>query len=289
MKSVGIVAYTDYLTDARVTRHAEAACQAGYAVDVFTPAGRGRKGRLAANGVTVHRLRGRYYRGSAKVLYVLSYANFLIRCLVQVTRIHLRNPFRVIQVCNMPDVLVFSTALAKLMGAKIVLDIHDPMPRTYMAKFPASAGQGAYRLILWLERLSAAFADRVMTVHEPVKRDILLKDGIPPDKVSVVANFPDEGIFRVQAPYDISLPLRMVYYGTVSARFGLEGVLSAIVGVRQKDRLCSKSGSTSWGSAPPSSSRTPPTRCASCRGSSAGIISAWSPTSLPPRRTICCQ
>ena len=237
MKSVGIVAYTDYQTDARVTRHAEAACRAGYAVDVFTPSGGGQRGRQAANGVSVLRLRGRYYRGSAKLLYLLSYANFLVRCLVRITRIHLRNPYRVIQVCNMPDVLVFSAALAKLMGANIVLDIHDPMPRTYLAKFPDSAGKVSVRLILWLEKLSAAFADRIMTVHEPVKRDILLKDGIPPDKVSVVANFPDEEIFRVQAPYEIGLPVRMVYYGTISARFGLEDVLSAIAGVRGRDRL----------------------------------------------------
>jgi len=237
MKSVGIVAYTDYQTDARVTRHAEAACRAGYAVDVFTPSGGGQRGRQAANGVSVLRLRGRYYRGSAKLLYLLSYANFLVRCLVRITRIHLRSPYRVIQVCNMPDVLVFSAALAKLMGAKIVLDIHDPMPRTYLAKFPDSAGKVSVRLILWLEKLSAAFADRVMTVHEPVKRDILLKDGIPPEKVSVVANFPDEEIFRVQAPYEIGLPVRMVYYGTISARFGLEDVLSAIAGVRGRDRL----------------------------------------------------
>jgi glycosyltransferase involved in cell wall biosynthesis len=137
----------------------------------------------------------------------------------------------------MPDFLVFSAVFAKLTGAKIILDIHDPMPRIYMTKFPGSGRKRLYHLILWLEKLSAAFADKVLTVHEPVKRDILLRDGIPAGKISVVANFADDRIFAVHDPYTIDLPLRMIYYGTVSARFGFEGVLSAIRRVRQRDKL----------------------------------------------------
>jgi len=237
MKSICIIAYTDYLTDARVMRQAESACHAGYAVDVITPISRGQEEKLVSNHVTIHRLRTGQYRGSEKTLYVLSYLDFFIRCLVRISRLHIKNNYRIIQVCNMPDFLVFSAVFAKLTGAKIILDIHDPMPQTYMAKFPGSGRRGFYHLILWLEKLSAAFSDRVITVHEPVKRDILLRDGIPAGKISVVANFADEGIFRVHDPYTIDLPIRMIYYGTVSARFGFEGVLSAIRKVRQMDKL----------------------------------------------------
>jgi glycosyltransferase involved in cell wall biosynthesis len=237
MTSICIIAYTDYLTDARVMRQAESAREAGYAVDVVTPRSPGQNGTLASNGITVHRLRAHQYQGIRKGAYVLSYLGFFFRCLGRVSRLQVAKGFSVIQVCNMPDFLVFCAVFAKLTGARIILDIHDPMPRTYLAKFPGSGRRGFYQLILCLEKLSAAFADRVLTVHEPVKRDILVADGIPPDKISVIANFADNAIFRLRAGYAIGLPVRMVYYGTVATRFGFDGVLSAISAVRRRDGL----------------------------------------------------
>jgi hypothetical protein len=35
----------------------------------------------------------------------------------------------------MPDVLVFSSLVPKLLGAKVVLDLHDPMPELMEAIF----------------------------------------------------------------------------------------------------------------------------------------------------------
>lgn len=243
MRSICIVAYTDYATDARVTRQAEAAAEAGFDVDVLTP-GRPTPGGGPDEGtvgrLTVHRLGGRQYRGSRKGRYILGYAAFFLRCLIRISILQLRNKYRVVQVCNMPDVLVFAAVFAKLAGAKVLLDIHDPMPRLFAAKFPGPGAAAGAGLIRWLERRSAAFADGVLTVHEPIKRDLLVADGIPESKISVVANFPDDRLFRPVAPYRIEGPIRMVYYGTVAARFGFADVLAAIREVGTKDRLLFK-------------------------------------------------
>lgn len=240
MTPICIVAYTDYLTDARVMRLAESASRAGYSVDVITPGRRGQKRTTVFHGVTVHRLRTYQYRGTRKAAYVLSYAAFFALCLARLSRLQVQRGFRIVQVCNMPDFLVFAAAFAKLAGARVILDIHDPMPLISRAKFPGAARRGLYPLLLWQERISAAFADRILTVHEPLKRDVLIADGIAEEKISVIANFPDEGIFRGRGPDAVSLPLRMVYYGTISARFGLETALSAVHGLRQRDRLLFK-------------------------------------------------
>ena len=240
MKSICIIAYTDYLTDARVIRHAESASSAGYVVDVVTPIIRGQEKSLVLNQVTLHRLRATRYCGPEKGRYILSYINFFLRCVFRISWLHIKNKYRIIIVCNMPDFLVFSTAFAKLSGAKTVLDIHDPMPHIYMAKFSGSRRKHLYHLIILLEKLSAAFSDKVMTVSEPVKRDILLKDGIPADKIVVVTNFADEQIFKIHEDYSIGLPLRMIFYGTISARFGFEDVLSAINKVRHRDKISFK-------------------------------------------------
>lgn len=237
MTAICIVAYTDYVTDARVMRQAEAASEAGYAVDVLTPRGPGRPDNGAPGNITVHRLGGRQYRGSRKGRYLLSYLTFFVFCFVRISQLHLKNRYRIVQVCNMPDTLVFAAAFAKLMGARVLLDIHDPMPRLYAAKFPGPGAAVLSGLVRWLERSSAAFADHVLTVHEPIKRDLLVPDGIPEAKISVVANFADDRLFRATATYRVEWPIRMIYYGTVAARFGFGDVLAAIREVRRKDRL----------------------------------------------------
>lgn len=240
MKSICIIAYTDYLTDARVMRHAESVNEAGYMVDVITPITVGQEKTLSLNHVTLRRLRVKRYCGTEKKRYILSYISFFLHCVFRVSWMHIRKNYNIIMVCNMPDFLVFSTILGKMTGAKIILDIHDPMPQTYMAKFPGTRRKRFYNLILLLEKLSAAFSDKVMTVNEPVKREILLRDGIPAGKITVIANFADDRIFKIHDQYQIDLPIRMIYHGTISARFGFEAVLSAIHRARQKNKLSLK-------------------------------------------------
>jgi glycosyltransferase involved in cell wall biosynthesis len=90
------------------------------------------------------------------------------------------------------------------------------------------------------ERLSAAYADRVMTVSEPVKADILVHDGLDGRKIEVITNFPEESIFKATERYVVSYPIRMIYYGTIAKRFDLPGILSALAGVRHRDRITLK-------------------------------------------------
>jgi glycosyltransferase involved in cell wall biosynthesis len=156
------------------------------------------------------------------------------------TRLHLRFRFSVIQVCNIPDFLVFATVPAKLLGARVLLDIHDPMARLVRVKFPGASGGFFHRLALWQERLSAAYADGVMTVSDPVRADILVPDGLDERKIQVITNFPEGSIFRPTESYAVSDPIRMIYYGTIAKRFDLPGVLAALARVRRKGRITLK-------------------------------------------------
>ena len=62
-----------------------------------------------------------------------------------------------IHVNNMPDFLVFGTIVPWLFGTKVILDIHDPMPNTFASKFKGKERRLFYRVLLWQERLSAAY------------------------------------------------------------------------------------------------------------------------------------
>jgi len=234
---LGMIAFSDYAIDARVIRLAETAARNGYSVDLLTPRKRGAESRETVNRVNLYRLAVRPYEGPAAGGYVLAYLNFFVQCFLLISLLHLRKRYKIVHVHNMPDFLVFSTVLARILGARIILDIHDPMPETYLAKFPARKKGFLYDVLLLQERLSAAYATRVLTVHEPLKRDVLVKDGIRPDKISVVANFPDDEIFLPSDRFTGSRPLRILYYGTLDDRFGLEDALESLALIKARDSL----------------------------------------------------
>ena len=130
--------------------------------------------------------------------YVLSYLQFFLRCLLKTTWLQMKKRYRVVHVNNMPDFFVFCALLPKLMGARVILDIHDPMPNTFASKFKKGENALPFKLLLWEERVSAAFADQVLTVHDPVKDHVLVKQhGMSPASIKVIANFADDELFTL--------------------------------------------------------------------------------------------
>ena len=130
---------------------------------------------------------------------MLSYLEFFLRCLVKTTWLQLKKRYRVVHVNNMPDFFVFCALLPKLMGAKVILDIHDPMPNTFASKFKRGEEALLFRILLWEERISASFADQVLTVHDPVKDHVLVKQHhLPPESIEVIANFADDELFTLR-------------------------------------------------------------------------------------------
>lgn len=232
-----MIAYTNYEIDARVIRAAEAALQGGFAVDVLALRRQGQPAVETIYGVQVFRLGQGRHRGASRIKYLLSYFEFILRCVVASTRLFMSRRYKAIHVHNMPDVLVFAAFIPKLLGSKIILDIHDPMPETYSSKFGDVGQSAAGRILLWLERLSVAFADVTITVSEPVKRGVLVKRGYRPESIGVIANFADDEIFRPIAYPPVQEKVCFVFHGTILERYGLRTILDAVVLVRHRKRI----------------------------------------------------
>lgn len=232
-----MIAYTDYETDPRVMRAAETAAEAGFAVDVLALRRSGQPAEESRHGVRVIRVPQERYRGRLRAGYVLAYALFFWRCVAASTRLFTSRRYRVIHVHNMPDILVFSVVIPRLLGAKVILDIHDPMPETFGSKYPGTKGSVAYKGLLFLERLSVAFATRTVTVNEPVREQVLLKHGYRPDAIGVVANFADDRLFK-QMPYPvIAGRVRFVFHGTILERYGLRTLVEAVSLVKHRAKI----------------------------------------------------
>ena len=235
--SVLMIAYTNYQTDPRVIREAEAAVSGGFDVDFIALRRDGDPPRELIRRVRLIHLNQTRYRGGGVLWYVLAYLHFFFRCLLMTTWLQLKNRYRVVHVNNMPDFFVFCALLPKLMGARVILDIHDPMPNTFASKFRRGENALPFKLLLWQQRISAAFADQVLTVHDPVKYHVLVRQhGMSPAAIKVIGNFADDDLFT---PRDVQLDgrLRVSFHGTILERYGLRDVMHALAGMQHRDRI----------------------------------------------------
>jgi glycosyltransferase involved in cell wall biosynthesis len=220
------------LAETRVQREAEVLVKAGYEVDVICLRGIGHPPLERYRDVTIHRLPVRLNKSSLARQFI-AYLRFLILATARLTRLHLRTPYRSVQVHNVPDFLVFCALIPKLQGVPVILDLHDLMPEFFGGRFGSRRPLMA-RLIRKQERLACLFADHVITVSEHW-RQALIRRGVPRNKCSVVMNVADESVFvrrgrRQPPPGDF----RLIYHGTVTFRYGLDLAIQAISRLRDE-------------------------------------------------------
>jgi len=225
-----VIAYTYYIHDGRVKRHAEALARRGDQVDVICL---DKPSRL--NGVNIVGLDTPRYRGSSRSSYIGNYVYFFARAAVLAARMSIGKPYDVVIACTMPDAVVLCTVALRLRGTRVVLDVHDTMPELYRDKFGGRRGAFGARLLQIQERLSAACADRVLAVHDP-HRERLEQSGIRSEKIRVVMNAPDSRIFKFH-PRREAEPggtFTVACHGTVARRLGLDVAIKAMAILRER-------------------------------------------------------
>ena len=229
-----MIAYSTYVCDGRVKRHAEALVARGDTVDVIClDPGQ----PLEPSGVNVLAVHTPRYRGGSRSRYLLSYLSFFSAAVWIATRLSATRPYDLVIVCSIPDAAVLCALPLRCFGSKILLDIHDTMPELYQEKFGGRRGALGARLLMFEERASAWFADRVFAVHEPHARR-LRSSGISPHKIDVVLNSPDPRLFpphKNDRANGVSAPFTLITHGTIGRRLGLGTLIEAVYVLR--DRL----------------------------------------------------
>jgi glycosyltransferase involved in cell wall biosynthesis len=233
MSRTCMVAFTDYPVDTRVRREAEALVARGDEVDFICLRTPSLGDRRMLNGVALHPVMSYDYRDGARPRdYVRRYLVFQLAALVRILWLHLRRRYDVIHVNTMPDSLVFSALGAKLLGAKVVLDVHDLMPELYASKFGLDEGHWVIRMLRAVERRSIAFADRAIAVHRP-HLNALVRHGNPAEKFMILMNVPDPKLFRPLAARPATSKFVLIYHGTVGSRHGLDVAVRAVALARE--------------------------------------------------------
>jgi glycosyltransferase involved in cell wall biosynthesis len=233
-----VLLFSEYPDDPRPRREARALAQAGMEVEVIClrqdPA---QPGRSRVEGVEVTRLPLRHKRGG-KFRYVFEYGTFLLACFALLTVRSMRRRYHLIHVHNMPDVLVFSALIPKWLGARVLLDLHDPMPELMMSIYDWPREHRVVRWLRHLERASIAFADLAITPNVAF-RDVFISRSCRPEKMQIVMNTPPEDIFSPALAAEKrnstknNSPFRIMYHGSLVARHGLDLAMDAVSRVKE--------------------------------------------------------
>jgi glycosyltransferase involved in cell wall biosynthesis len=238
-RRVAVVLYSTYPEDPRPRRAAEALAAEGASVEVICLKETDEEPlHELFNGVSITRIPLKHHRGG-KLSYLLQYGTFILASAAILAGRTCTRRYDLVHVHNMPDVLVFSALVPKLRGAKVILDLHDPMPELMMTIFGLRVESRGVRLLKALEKLSLRFADAVVTVNKACKQIFSVRS-CPAEKVSVVMNSPDERIFQFHEPSlldlagrDCSKPFVMMYNGSLVERHGLDLAVVALGKIRK--------------------------------------------------------
>ena len=236
MARILIVGHTYYPDDPRIRREAKALREAGHDVTMVCLRRDGDRAEEVIEGVRIVRLPVMRRRGSL-MRYAWEYSAFFALAIWIVLSEHVRKPYDIVQVWNLPDVLVLAAQLPRLLGAKVVLDYRDSTPDTFASKYGTRglACRTMHRVLQWLESMAFRLSDHVLTVHEPYRERVVAR-GVTRDRTSVFLNFPDPRLFNptahAAAPKDPS-HFTLMYHGTVAPRFGIDIAIRAIARVRQ--------------------------------------------------------
>ncbi len=236
-KRIAMVTFSPYPFDPRPRRAIDALLKEGASIDLVCLRDKNQPVRETVDGLEVLRVPIEHNR-RGKARYAFRYAAFILYSSVVFALRTLTRRYDVVYVHNMPDILVASALIPKLLGAKVVLDLHDPMPELMTTIFHAAPEGRSVQFLKLLERWSIARADLVITVNIAC-RHIFSNRSCGAEKIAVVMNAPDGRIFPFRpARLDFddrpeNRPFIIMYHGSLVERNGLEVAIDALEGVRR--------------------------------------------------------
>ena len=230
-----MLAYTFYETDNRVRRYAEALAKRGDEVDAIALRREGQPLLETIRGVRVYRIQQRRIDETGPFSYLWKLLLFLLRSMWFLAVHGWKPRYDVIHVHSVPDFEVFATIVPRILGTRIILDIHDLVPEFYASKFKVAERSPAFRLLLLIERLSIAYSDKVI-ISNHLWREKLIHRSVSSEKCSAIINYPDPSIFSPSPhPLATEKDFLMCYPGTLNQHQGVDVAIRAMALLREKE------------------------------------------------------
>lgn len=238
-KRAAVLLYSYYPSDPRPRRAAEALASCGMEVDLLClRQSESEPLHERINGVNVTRMPVAKKRGS-KLGYLFQYGRFILASFFYLLKLGRKHKVDLVHVHNMPDALVFSALPAKLRGARVILDLHDPMPELMTSIYGFSPDHPMVSLLRIVERWSIRFAHLALTPNITFK-NLFVSRSCAESKMQIVMNSPNQAVFDPdlyppgeQSPRDAK-EFRIMHHGEIVERHGVDLLVEAVAKVRDK-------------------------------------------------------
>jgi glycosyltransferase involved in cell wall biosynthesis len=214
--------------DRRVWQEATTLRDAGYAVSIICPTGKGFESKFESiDEIDIWRY-PLPAEAEGALGYAVEYSAALFWTFLLSLRVFFGRGFDVVHACNPPDLFFLLGGFYKLFGRKFVFDQHDANPELYEAKF--GRRDFFWKLMLWLERATFRCADVSIATNESYKRIAIERGAMAPERVFVVRSGPSLERLKVMAP-DPSLrrgrKYLVGYVGVMGRQEGIDLLLKA--------------------------------------------------------------
>ncbi|MGA3094415.1 MAG: glycosyltransferase family 4 protein [Dehalococcoidales bacterium] len=179
-------------------RSAETLAADGYQVDVICLRKKGELAREALGGVKVYRLPGEHHRQGI-FRYFFEYSYYFILVSLVLSWLSLKKKYDVIEICSMPDFLVFAAIVPRLQRSKVILYLWENMAQLFTSTFNAQSNHPGVKLLQLIERMSAGWAHHIIVADGILYKRVLESHGVPGGKITVIQNVPDNTIFNLES------------------------------------------------------------------------------------------
>jgi len=211
-------------------REAKALAENGFEVDVIDiRKNKKDKNYQCFNGINLYHIQTRPFAENNMKLYFFRIVLFFLKSTLLLTYWGVKKRYTLIHVTTPPDIMVFAAFVPKLLGAKIILDIHDIGPELFMRKLSVTEDQTIIRILKFFEKISSKFADHVITVTD-IWKNRLVSRSVSQTKCTVILNVPDTHLFR-PLPQNIlrsSNNFNLYYHGSLEEHFGVDTLINAM-------------------------------------------------------------
>jgi glycosyltransferase involved in cell wall biosynthesis len=223
--------------DRRVIRESLALEQAGFHVTVIAP--RGDRSLKILPGSKETRLRPYPVPiyGSGFITFAFEFLWSFACVAVRLAREILAGRAHAVQVCNPPDVYWPLALVVRALGRPWVFDHHDLCSEIYATRSNGDPNRIVYRVLEILEWLTMRTASAVFSTNQSY-RDIALRRGVKPRKVTVVRNGPSRK--EISAVRRESDEKTIVYLGVLGRQDNVRGAVLAA------DELAQLRGREGW-------------------------------------------
>lgn len=215
-------------------REAKELQRQGFEIDVINLRSSKRESIFRSfDGINIYGIQARPYAEKKAIIYFIKLLSFYLKTSIILTFSSVTKRYRLIHVTAPPDFMVFTTLVPRLLGAKIVLDIHDISPELFMEKLHILENTTIIKALKHIEKIATKFAHHVITVTD-LWREKLISRSVPSNKCTVLLNVPDENLFK---PFkDSQKPsngLHLYYHGSLEEYFGVDTLLKAMPIIKQ--------------------------------------------------------